>query len=593
MKGLMMVFLATVAALFLAGSCLNAAAEKEANFNRYEFTLPSISGAADSGFAVYETDSFELIDSQVPPPDEKRRGGFAAFACPGQYQQVSFAVYALKDLTGLKTIVTDLRGKGGSIPARQFQVNYIRRCPERLYYGDPPQNTAIVDRFLERKDSLNLPAQNFKEIWVTVKVPENAAAGIYSGNIRITADNSPAKSFPLQLEVLPFKLDPVPNKKYGVYYRGLADRKRLGVELQDIAEHGATVLQAALEGGRTQSKIKYLSGDGGKIEINTQRVEKWLQSLRDCHFPSGPTFVYLDFERLANILGHKDVPLGWRNPRGQDGTSLDTDPVFQEYADKVIQRLSEIQKNYPEYEIILTDLDEIEWGLVPLWVRLVRAAKQTPRFRTYQTFSLCSSPTGTEKELAEIAPYTDIVSGGSVSHWLSKGLSIREISDKVRSYGMEFWIYPNPTGAAMVPKRYRLTNGLYLWLMPISASVPYTYQAPQGDFFNDADGYDFGFSFFSDEDGRMVATKSWEAYRQGIYDLQYIHTLENLIERKKAKAPVEARKAAEFLDRLRARLSASPEGVDPLKVWLKNLSNRELDRIRREIVDRIMSLQKS
>jgi hypothetical protein len=51
-----------------------------------------------------------------------------------------------------------------------------------------------------------LKAGEFKQFWVTVKVPKDATPGIYSGSIELTCGGAKAASIPLVVRVLPFEL---------------------------------------------------------------------------------------------------------------------------------------------------------------------------------------------------------------------------------------------------------------------------------------------------------------------------------------------------------------------------------------------------
>ena len=67
---------------------------------------------------------------------------------------------------------------------------------------------------------------------------------------------------------------------------------------------------------------------------------------------------------------------------------------------------------------------------------------------------------------------------------------------------------------------------------------------------DDADGYDFGYAFTVGDE--IVPTRLWEGYREGVDDMRYLSTLEDL------------------LDQVRARRLDVPEAVEAEK-WLRDL----------------------
>ncbi len=70
---------------------------------------------------------------------------------------------------------------------------------------------AMQKGFEDAKDmqSVSLTANQFKQFFVTIGVPEKQAPGVYSGSITVHADGKQAAQIPLKLNVLPFSL-PLP-----------------------------------------------------------------------------------------------------------------------------------------------------------------------------------------------------------------------------------------------------------------------------------------------------------------------------------------------------------------------------------------------
>lgn len=98
--------------------------------------------------------------------------------------------------------VTDLRGAAGSISSSNIKINpvgYVRITPldgREIIVADPLLIGAIPD--LE-------PGEN-QPVWISVRVPDDAPAGEYSGNVMIAARGSRPLSIPLTLTVRDFEI---------------------------------------------------------------------------------------------------------------------------------------------------------------------------------------------------------------------------------------------------------------------------------------------------------------------------------------------------------------------------------------------------
>jgi len=109
-------------------------------------------------------------------------------------------------------------------------------------------------------------------------------------------------------------------------------------------------------------------------------------------------------------------------------------------------------------------------------------------------------------------------------------------------------------------------------------------------------GHDFAYAAPDPEDpDRLVSTRHWEAYREGIDDMRYLATLEELIG-ERGPSPA-AREAQRWLDTLRARLRPDPEklqtieGESPiLQLWSNDFDGPDYRQFRREAASLIERL---
>ena len=95
---------------------------------------------------------------------------------------------------------------------------------------------------------VDIPSGYNQQYWVTIRVPENAPAGDYSGKIQLTSAGSSLGELQLSLRVLPLQLAG-PYLDYSIYYRGVLkdtgsissehkNQTQFTAEMQDLAGHG-------------------------------------------------------------------------------------------------------------------------------------------------------------------------------------------------------------------------------------------------------------------------------------------------------------------------------------------------------------------
>ncbi|MDD5698040.1 MAG: DUF6067 family protein [Victivallaceae bacterium] len=568
------------------------------NLYAYNFSIPF----SNKGYALAGKNYLDEINQDAAlPVTEKVK--LSCFATPGEYEPLSFVIYAEKDLSDIEIKCSDLKNKAGTISNKNIAVRYGMRVPVRRRYSWPvSKGTVPVTRFLRSFEKLNIPKQNFREIYLTIKVPEGTDAGKYYGEISISPKNGKKSNIDLELEVLPFKLKMPPNKRYGIYYH-LSHRfitpKRLARELRDMKEHQISILYPRLS-------VRY---DTVSLEPDYSKIIKGLTLLRNNDF-KGRVILGTGLHQLSLISGYDK-----KDPEAIK--KLEKNKKFWEIAKKTIAGFKDIQKQYPEFEIVLTHLDEItDRNRLPLYILLTKAAKQVPGFKYF--ISLDNGTEKRERVITKADPYVEIRNYllYMFEWWLARGHTFEELEKDLKRTGDEADFYVNPVGPYYTPEWYRIVNGLYLWISPFSAHMPWIYYDIRGDAFNDLDGKtsDHIFAFYSEKDNDIVNTKIWEGWREGVDDIRYIYTLENLIEKNKNKEnKFEVIKDAEaWLKNIKSMLPKPPQlpyakdgpwrglgrktlGTPEESPFVNAISNQltfeDYQHIRRKTADFIMKLQ--
>jgi len=566
---------------------------RAAEADRFDFPL----AAPAKGYVVARKSYLDELDPSAKPADAALAGPLSTFATPGEYEPVAFVVYAAKDLKGLTVQPTALSGPAGAIPAANLDVRLVRRCLHRRWYWVKAEDSVVVGRFLDKAKPLDVPAGTLKEALVTIRVPDEAKAGMYEGKLTVAAANAAPTELAVTLEVLPFKLPWPERKRYGLYYRlgqGFDRLDRTRLELRDMREHGATTLFPSIG-------IEFKKTEKG-IEASYEELEHGLALMREFGF-RGAVPVETGLPGLARLLGHTDIG---KSAKGKqlDGASLDESAQFRELAKKGIEGLTATRKKFPEFELALTHMDEVLGaGRLPLYIRYTKAAQQVPGYRIYITMHNMPRP-GVEEMTREIAPFVDIrcYNGHTMDDWLREGHTFDELAQTLKQSGDEAWIYYNIRGIIVNPEWIRIINGLYMWLGPFKVHVPWIYQSYKGDPFDDTDGpvekgHDFGYAMPSAEDGiTPVPTRHWEAFREGVDDIRYLCLLEDLVEAARKTAPDKAKAAQAWLDEMRAMMPkdvSKIEGESPLLIAIsQKFTGEDYQRLRRRTAEEIGKLMR-
>jgi hypothetical protein len=543
------------------------------------------------GYMFYAGHPVDMLATDVEPSGEKWPEAMVVKASPGEYEAIQFAIFAAEDLDSV-TISCDGLSGPREIGADAVDVRLVRRGLQRKGYWMPrkPANFETVSRFLMPNRDFWLPAGNFKQAQVIVHVPEDAAPGKYTGTVTVAPRGGDPFSFALNLEVFPIELVQPADKRYGMYYRfgNMTDApEALEAELADMAAHGCTSMVPGVG-------IEFAKAEDGTITWSFEQIEAMLEGLRR-HGGVGPIPVHDNIIRLGALMGHKGI--------AKDGTGepmADKEDLL-DVCREVFFELKGLNADYPEFEICLTHLDEVfNRERLARYIDIAEVVRKTTDMRLYITHH--TQPGRWEEPMQQSDPYIDLrsMNGHSLETWLHAGHSFDEMRDLLEASGDEAWIYHNMRGSFFEAEWNRIINGVWMWQSPIVAHVAWMYYHYSGNAFDDtdADGFDFGYGFPSaDDPTEMISTLHWESFREGIDDMRYIVTLEELIARAD-EAGVDAGAAKTWLADMGAMIPQAPGDImdideeSPLCVAISRaFSGADYDRMRWHTADQIIALQ--
>jgi len=495
------------------------------------------------------TDSADFLPTSAPRKaeiDEPLR----AFAAGGEYEPITFAIFALTDLADLRIESTDLKSKSGAvIPISQMDLRAER-----------------ADGCLVKQEKAPaLKAGQGRRYFLTVYVAPGTQSGVYEGTLSITAGDS-TETTAFQFLVLPFQLGEPP-LWYSIYgnIAGSADPERDKTTFKDLFAHGLDNLTC----------IRPYSGRGG-AEIH-QLIWDLDKTTGEGYMPDTPDRwdVKLD-EGFYESLKES----GARGPFVIDANYLIRYiPCTQESAEgfeKAIRAIEAKRQEYglPEFVYHLVDepnnhytYDDGRYGRRYGMERVAFYGEVLHKLglRCYETIN--SGSRGYDVAL-KAADQIDI--------WCANTISDESLLDFWTCDDRETWLY-NYAGDGRV-KGIRSTYGLY----PLSIGATGVTQWVHNQY-----------TLWNGDEHKYVNTAMWEGVREGIDDARYASTLGTLIEELKKSEGAKAALAEDAEKETNAIMEAYPILTSGKVEFEKKHDASEWNKWRWIIARRIIELQQA
>jgi len=455
-------------------------------------------------------------------------------ACRDQFESASFIITAQKDLSGIQISVPTLyNAQGNSIPAAAINVRTVKvwyqasandvwvgtpgyyLAPELLLKDDSLVKVDYVTRTNYLKVTINgieqyidisnpnavfpsnaqihdtpslqpfsLKANENKQIWLTVHIPNNTPAGDYYGDITLSAPSETPVKMNFSVTVLPFDLEPSPIE-YAIYYRGRmpsapvegisSDWKtpeQYSRELQNMKEHGVLYPTFYEYGGVSEQNIKLGFSLRNKTGLPTDRL-----------YYVGPEI---------------------------DRENVNDQPMIQRMVSQ--NNALAAPYGYPASGIYYYGMDEVSGDVL----QSERTAMQTIHTSGSKVFAACySDAVDIVGDLLDVAVVAGALDPTQAAQW--------------HSYGKEIFSYANPQVGVENPELYRKNYGFALWNAGYDGAMDYAYQGEVGFIWNDYDlvsvtrNRDHVFAYPTSNG--LVDTIQWEGWREGVDDTRYLASL--------------------------------------------------------------------
>ena len=501
------------------------------------------------GFLVYTRPITRPVYRETHPLPVERATTLRAFATPGERAQLNFAVYAAEDLADLAAAAKT------PFPAEFRQVTYapfkyVRYTEKGRYRVGPAYLVPVARTPLGRGEN--------RRYVLTMRVPDDAAPGLYRGTIRLAAAaKGSVRDLAYELRVLPFRLRRDPAKTYSAYVSNRYDMRR-------YVEYGHTTLPTL--------QVLWNAQDDSFF------VHDFDRQLADWRAAGGrePT----RYIALAGGVGmlYKSLMGKWPVKRPQ--TDMPPDEFF-ERLEKGLRTFAADWKAKGRPDIYVIGADEPELGNMPYVTRVFKAL-HAAGVKTYVT---SWSPSPAVK--AALGPYVDV--------WCD--MTFETPAALAASGKAEHWCYPNHNAyeikdAVVQARGGRMTYGFGFWKAADSVLVPWAWSwhgarsvTPPKSIPQLADGMQV-----LKPDGTEWIEWFWEAFYAGMVDEAYVYTLETAIERRKGQPDPKARKA---LAEARACLADLRAAIPFCEKYLdaNHWRDDDFDSARAGLADQILKLE--
>jgi hypothetical protein len=520
----------------------------------------------------------------VFPQDGRLCGGVQIVAAKDEFEPASFVIFAFDNIEKAELKASALSGSAGTITADNIDLKVVKcwyqagtawysyfadstgreMVPELLLNDenlikvdtqtrdnylrvDYPQGAQYV--WISNPAAVNIPfntetapvadaktlqpfqlaAGEFKQFWITVKVPKNARPGIYTGSITIACGGTKAAAVPLAVRVLPFQL-PRPMTNYDLsreYYTMLYN-----------SPHYRNILQA----------------NGGNTAHADRKMRALYQNMRD-HNIMNPLFPdyrpefrdsFIRELRIMKSAGISTDPLfggvpgfpsyNWLfSPDVKDKPMADQ-PMPQDFVQKVDEAYKIVTKELGHHRVYCFGWDEPSMGI------LVTQRKPW-KYIADKDMQICS--TGNDRHL--------LYAGYNEDFCNTAGTPTRERADKWHAMGNRIMSYANPHTGPENPDFMRRVHGLHLYKANHDGIGNYILSCTEWNDFLGSYNYRCFNMTYPTRDG-VIDTLEWEGTREAVDDVRYATKLKQLAKKAIATGKTEAvyagRRALQWLELL-------------------------------------------
>ncbi len=506
------------------------------------------------GYVLYRRDWSQDVGFYDAPDEDELSPEVEVWAARGEYEPITFSVYALKDLEGLAVEVQDFRGPDGALLGRDaFDCRVVRYKFKSIGFTGAGQYGVVP--FILAKDEPTWAKEGMsRRFWVTLHVPVDQPAGEYAGTIVLRGKDIPPARIPVAVRVLPFQL---PDADMGLGMFGMGGTAPCSMysfsEGRDELEaQRKALLRAAREHGFTYCAVdgvQFTGFEGQKASFDFTQAKSRYEE--------------------ASQLGFSHIDLGgpshglFTQALEDDGTLArqhgfpDTDALVKALYGGCIAQARAAGLPDP----VWCFGDEPPETLAPTILTQHKRIRDLAGARSTIAFSVHGEHTQSLLDVTSIC-HLNVVTLDHIGRAKAAG-------NQVNNQGTNRWAY-----------------GLYMWKAHqagVAAYQQFTYVGTHADPYYPLDSYeDDGGKIFPNREGDLRPRPALERIREGIDDYRYVLALARAAEAAGARGAEAKQLLKENLDKLRFE--------DTSRDRRPQMSEEELSAFRRRAAEELVRL---
>ena len=228
--------------------------------------------------AAWGSPDFVYSRSEVP---QHLTDNYATVAWRGEKASAQVLLWVAHEVKGVKCEVSEFKSANGKLPASIAEAHFVRYTlgdvqSKSCLCGRPNGHPAILQAdMLDDIKVMDVAAQTARPIWITVKVPHNAKAGIYKATVKVSSEAGNVE-LPLEVEVVKQKLAEPKDWKFhlDLWQHPSAVARVAGVEVWSDAHYEAM-----------RPVMKMLADAGQKVITATLNRDPWRYQCFDDYEP--------------------------------------------------------------------------------------------------------------------------------------------------------------------------------------------------------------------------------------------------------------------------------------------------------------------
>ena len=479
------------------------------------------------GYVVFSRDYTDKVYPFTCPARREIDRPLTALATRGEFEPAAAAIYPLKDLGPVDISVSDFStDSGDTISADRVQIGMVRCWEQRRGTGRGPSGDYMVEpELIEPAQGRirKVKAGETKQWWLTVHVPDDAAAGRYRAQVTFHPEAAPPVDLEWRLLVLPFELTRPADRHWGTWLdtfpplAGLRGPERRGrrtpaevqriarLEMEDFRDHGFDV--AILE----SSGIGVTDNADGSFSYDIGILERQMDLLK---ILGDQAVVPICFEYLCRRLENRYAD----EPEGEH-VAGNFSPKARSAIVGLVRHLEAERKRNGWPRFLYLPIDEpgnnkTENRMI-FGKNVLEMVQSVPGAET-----ACTITSSGVQQLGERIN-TRIYAYGHVE---------RDVARRDAQAGFPYWYYRNGImygASAVISRNY---TGFEFLRSGAECATGWGFAAYHHNPYNDFDGTHVDWNVLLPGADGPKPTIYWELDREGIDDCRYVATLQQAIE---------------------------------------------------------------